>query len=542
MSRSDQFSRIREIADSISDGSATQENYRQLESLLRESDEAMAFYRDYMSLDGSMKAEHQSDLEVVMRRLQIDELIIRPKGGTYSGQIGEMNPSSPPLLDTPRESKPQKNLYLLALLLLVCAFTIMYLMNREKGHPAQLLSGRVKSETHGIKDSGWLPTAQYEVLDQAKLETRAGFQFSLTPGSKFNFNSGTDVLFQHGEFNLKPQQIKQFKLETPMFFLQGQPDDIRLQYTENKHLSLETGDTILSISPKRWRPRHYWNFDKHSDRSQDLVGTADGVIDPSVQFNKGLVGPGAYKFNNTPSQIIHLGSGGGTALATGSFAVHDGISIEAMIHSTWNGEDYDEIFRKDKDGNLRIILSFQNDWDTKNNKVTVPNVESGPVLSFGLYLVGEGYHELELPFNGNGNQLSLRELREKPHHIVATYDCPSGIKAIYIDGKLMTSHQYKPGTRVLSGGPGSASIGNHPVSLQEAFSGTIDEVAFYDFALPPLSIQFHYEAVQKGLNYYGLSPSRRKLHEVEYHLNLPRNSNIQLDNLTGLPTSTTQKK
>lgn len=538
MSRLDQFTKIREIADAISDGSATREDYQKLETLIKDSEEAMTFYRDYMLLDGEMKAEHKPDLEVIMRRMQVDELIIRPKGET---QIQSKAPEPPLLLNSPEKPQKNKSFLIIVTLLLLCLFTIIYFSYQPEEHRAQLLSGQVKSDLGGIQNSGWLKNTDYIVQNQANLKALSGFEYTLFPDSVFNFKTESDIFLNVGKLKLLPASDASFNIETPAYFLEGPSCQLEIELPKNQEMSIETDNTPVFLTPKRWRPKHYWNFDQHSDRSQDLVGTADGVVHPTVQPTKGLVGTGAYQFNNSSAQIINLGSGGGTALATGSFAVHDGISIEAVIHSSWNGEDYDEIFRKDKDGQLRIILSFQNDWDRANNNLSVPKVEPGPVLSFGLYLVGEGYHELELPFNGKNKQLSLKELRGKPHHIVATYDCTSGIKAIFINGKMMAFHQYKPGTRVLSGGPGSASIGNHPVSLQEAFSGIIDEVAFYDFALPPLTIQLHYDAIQNGQNYFGQKPSQQRLNELKYEIKLPVNSKVDLDPLTGLPNSISKK-
>ncbi len=535
MSRSDQFSDIRVIADAISDGSATQDDYKKLETLLKGSDDAMTFYCDYMSLDGQMKAQEKPDLEVVMRRMQVDELIIRPKGEVQP--LNSSHPTSPlttGLINSADSLKPHKGVSIFILALICGVIGFIYSTLHHQDHMAELLNGRVKSEAYGIVTSGKLRNSNYEVIDDATLKVYSGFKSTLSQNSKFHFNQSSEFFFEKGQLLIEPHSSGTFKIETPCFFLEGHSDPIQLNISEHNNPTIKTGHESLMISPKRWRPKHYWNFDRASDRSADLIGKADGINHPSVQHVKGLIGAGAYQFSNNPSQIINVGSGGGTALATGSFAVHDGVSIEAMIHSNWNGKDYDEIFRKDKDGELRMILSFQNDW-VKDTKYTVPQVEEGPVLSFGLYLVGEGYHELELPFNGHGQQLTLEELHSKAYHIVATYDCSSGLKAIYIDGKMLASHQYKPGTRVLSGGPGSASIGNSPVNSKETFDGIIDEVAFYDFALNSLSIQNHFEATQKGLNYFGQKPSDQNLKSIEYKVQLPPRYTIEIETMTGLP-------
>ncbi|MDU0352550.1 hypothetical protein RS130_00290 [Paraglaciecola aquimarina] len=85
---------------------------------------------------------------------------------------------------------------------------------------------------------------------------------------------------------------------------------------------------------------------------------------------------------------------------------------------------------------------------------------------------------------------------------------------------------------------GQASIGNNPAEsrwLMEAFSGIIDEVAFYDFALPSLSINQHLQNAQKGQNYFSLPPSADPLPKA-IKLSLPMHSAIELDKLTGLPS------
>src|SRR5205807_7491970 len=143
----------------------------------------------------------------------------------------------------------------------------------------------------------------------------------------------------------------------------------------------------------------------------------------------------------------------------------------------WSGEqfDYDEIFRKEDFLDL-MLLSFQND-----------NVE-GPNLSFGL-MVGGVYDELDMPLDGVGGRPALADLEDgQPHRIVATYDAATGLKAIYVDGTLRDSVSLAPGSLITSGGPADAVIGNHTYRI-EPFTGTIDEVAFYNRALTSSEIR-----------------------------------------------------
>ncbi|WP_420933467.1 LamG-like jellyroll fold domain-containing protein [Alteromonas sp. A081] len=170
----------------------------------------------------------------------------------------------------------------------------------------------------------------------------------------------------------------------------------------------------------------------------------------------------------------------------------DGVTIEALIRPEYSGKfkEIDVIFRKDKgDNELRMLLSFQHD---QGKNYLLPEGQFNESLSLGLYIVGQGYHELKQPLDGLEGRPTLAQLQQGDfHHIVASYNVPTGLKAIYINGELLASYQYLPGSKILSGGPGQASIGNNPAEsrwLMEAFSGIIDEVAFYDFALPSLSI------------------------------------------------------
>ncbi len=88
----------------------------------------------------------------------------------------------------------------------------------------------------------------------------------------------------------------------------------------------------------------------------------------------------------------------------------------------------------------------------------------------------------------------------RPHHLVATYDSFTGRKAIYIDGRLRFSYGFPVGTLILSGGPTPATIGNH--NKREPFTGTIDEVAYYDFTLSLDEVSAHYQRAMRGEPYF----------------------------------------
>jgi len=256
-------------------------------------------------------------------------------------------------------------------------------------------------------------------------------------------------------------------------------------------------------------PVCYWPFDDATAGSAtvaDVVGGLSATLGSGAKPVPGLVGPGALQFDNTHSAEATIAGGTGDQVGTGLLAMVEGVTLEAVIVSAWSGRfgDYDEIYRKE-DGDARVLLSFQNDG-TNFGEYTEPAVPAGPCLSFGLHLAGRGYRELDMPLDGRDGRPTLAEITDgKPHHVVATYDSFTGRKAIFIDGRLRFSHDYPVGTMVLSGGPVAATIGsNH--GHGEPFTGVIDELALYDFALTPAEIAGHWRRTASGENYFGTEP------------------------------------
>ncbi len=106
----------------------------------------------------------------------------------------------------------------------------------------------------------------------------------------------------------------------------------------------------------------------------------------------------------------------------------------------------DEIFRKDQsDKENRILLSFQND---RGKSILRPAGDYKESLSFRLYIVVQGSHELKLPLDGKSG---------RPHNIAETYNVKTGLEAIFIDGEMLVSYQYPAGSKVLSSGTGGAN-------------------------------------------------------------------------------------
>ncbi len=149
-----------------------------------------------------------------------------------------------------------------------------------------------------------------------------------------------------------------------------------------------------------------------------------------------------------------------------------------------------------------MLLCFQND-DGARQRTIPPLDQHGPTLAFGLNLAADGYSELEVPLDGREGRPTLAALRDgKPHHIVATYDSWTGVKSLYIDGRLCQQAEFPAGTLIIGGGPTDAIIGN-TAGGGEPYSGDIDEVAIYNFALTKEEIAEHWQQASAGRNYVG---------------------------------------
>jgi hypothetical protein len=534
MNPSDEFEEIRLIADDVCDGEVTPEQMQKLEALLTVSEEAKRFYLDYIGMHAHMKAASSPQVELVMRRSQVDEFIVRPAGSSSDIAIPSNNSSTNPTLISGPTASSRKNPLIWGLLT-ICGVLLIYIfMQSPKDSLGEVKQGRIKDlERHAYPEN--VLAGEYLAETDSFLKFNNSSSLKLTAGSSFDLTNANKIYLKKGSLQFIQESDNSLSLTAPNFKMISASKSISLMQDPNfSEIEVNSNNTF---TPLRWRPKHYWNFDHSSDRALDSAGEAHGIISEPVKPVTGLLGKGAFHFNQQKDAIIKLGSGGGTALATGSFAVSDGLTIEALVKTEWSGKfmDSDEIFRKDKgDGNMRMLFCFQNDY---NKKHVFPKDYHGPTLSFGLYLVGHDYHELKLPLDGKDGRPTLESLKDgKAHHVAATYNVRSGVKGIYIDGTLLMSHQYEPGTRMITGGPGSAVIGNTPTKLNEAFTGVIDEVAFYDFALPSYMVLHHFSNFQKGLNYYGLEPGSKTLPD-KLSMKLPADEVIILDSLTGLPVS-----
>lgn len=239
-------------------------------------------------------------------------------------------------------------------------------------------------------------------------------------------------------------------------------------------------------------PVSWWTFDESNagtGTAFDQVDSNPGTFQGTATRTAGLVGLGAALFNNLNGDAVNVGQGSGN-----NFSTTTGITLEALFTTAWNGVGNHELFRKEDGGN-RILLSFQ-------QAASIDGFDS-PGISLGLN-VGGVYGELDMPFDGLAGRPTLAQMADgNTHHVVATYDSVSGLKAFYIDGTLRFSTTLSG--LITSGGGANAYIGSFG-GFGEPFTGVLDEVAFYNTALSAGEILIHYRNITTGYNYYTPEP------------------------------------
>jgi ferric-dicitrate binding protein FerR (iron transport regulator) len=334
-----------------------------------------------------------------------------------------------------------------------------------------------------------------------RLTTTDGTDVQIEGPAMFGASSRSEgVLFEGSVHASLTRPDSNYSIQTSGLRVTDRGTNFRVATMENDQIRVDVIDGEVEVQSRVRRPLYYWSFDEGgsavtADSERNLRYSHD-----HIKQLTGLVGAGALVFENQKDEVVRIETGTGVEVGTGNMACSSGISIEALVVCRWSGSpmDYDEIFRKE-DGNHRMLLSFQNDGDVNN--FDIPEVTPGPCLSFGLHLEGHGYSELDMPLDGREGRPNLEELSDgRPHHIVATYDSFTGRKAIYVDGRQRFSHDFPVGTLILNCGPTPATIGNH--NNREPFTGTIDEVAYYDFALSPDEVSAHHTRAMHGEPYF----------------------------------------
>jgi len=362
--------------------------------------------------------------------------------------------------------------------------------------PTQIVGVLVSEKSRNISSST-LNVDQGE----AELKTTDGIDLQIEGPAKFGASSSSAGVLFHGSVlaNLTRPNTK-YSIETTGLRVIDRGTEFRVAKMDQNQVRVEVLDGEVEVQSRIRKPLFLWSFDDFPSNSGDKPAVDSGIVSHRVERVPGIVGSGALSFENRNDSLVQINAGAGKEVGTGAMACSSGISIEAIVISRWDGGkiNYDEIFRKE-DGNHRMLLSFQNDGSPFGYET--PQVASGPCLSFGLHLNQYGYSELDMPLDGKEGRPTLQEITDgTPHHIVATYDSFTGRKSIFIDGRIRMSHDFAEGTLLLNGGPALAEIGNH--GSFEPFTGIIDEVAYYDFALTDEEIALHYERAMRGLPYY----------------------------------------
>lgn len=313
------------------------------------------------------------------------------------------------------------------------------------------------------------------------LETVSRAEVWLDEEARVAITGASEVLHFSGDLSVRAGQSQQtFAVELPGLRVVGHGNEFRIAHLADDLVEIATVDGVVEVQRRSRLPRYFWQFSEAVDgRVLDRTGQLSVTVSPAVEVVQGPTGGRALSFANEATDAARISGDDSLALGEGPFACASGISIEAVVVCRWTAafRDYDEIFRKE-DGPHRMLLSFQNDLhDTE-----IPPVADGPVLSFGIHIDGTGYSELDMPLDGANGRPTVADLTDgRPHHIVATYDAFSGVKSLYVDGRLRFSHLFEPGSVILNGGPAPAIIGNW--RNREPFNGLIEALGFFDFAL-----------------------------------------------------------
>ncbi len=331
-----------------------------------------------------------------------------------------------------------------------------------------------------------------------EMRTASGTTVSVASASRFGFASESSGLLYRGEVLVSSLvSSTQYTVEMQNVRIVGRDAKFRVQRNDEDLARVEALEGQVEIQARAFGPRLYWSFDNNNDRDMLQSGTLPLLLGDYVDRVPGLIGSGALGFTRRSGAYATLVGGTEPQVGGGLFSMSGGMSLEAVITSNWDGADdnHDVIFRKE-DGPNRILLSFQDNKRTVND-FAMPKVPPGPVLSYGIFLRELGYSELDMPLDGKEGRPTVAQIADgKPHFVTAAYDSFSGIKMIAIDGQVRFSHQFPIGHCIQSGGPKPALIGGW--RKRETFSGVIDELAIYDYALSDEELASHFELARQG--------------------------------------------
>ena len=327
--------------------------------------------------------------------------------------------------------------------------------------------------------------------------TNNSVSVQVASGSLFGFADDASGLLYRGSVDVSTTgPSDQYAIELGDQRVLSRGSRFALTKLDPDRTELQVIDGSVDIQTRLDGPRLRWSFDQHPDSLPILLqGHARKVA--------GIIGVGAVQLDGTRGTRVDIVGGSGDTVSSGAFAFSSGMTIECVVTTTWDGmENNAELIFRKEDGPNRILLGFQNN----ENDYEIPAVPKGPVLSFGIFIQGSGYSELDMPLDGQQGRPTVAEIANGlPHHIAATYDSFTGIKAIAVDGQVRFSHQFPVGQCIQSGGPKPASIGGW--RNRETWSGIIDELAFYDYALSSEQIALHAENATRQSDWFQLQAS-----------------------------------
>lgn len=561
------------LADAVFSGIAASQDCERLDAILSAHEAARAEFVRYAMLNSQLHLSNLaltsltnadvSDDTSVLRRAFLSDVTEADVGwasGDVEPHTSQRAPQPPASADITFGGKVLcrdrgagqrlKWFRITTLMFVVTAILAFALYDRKQ---SDLLRDAERTETHlasrydarvfplatvglmdGDETKSFTPTTLSPAEDVTRFVSASGADVSVASSSLLGVGTGqSGVLFQGSVRARLDQRGRAFEVISSHLRVIGTDAQFQVTQRPDKSLVVHVTKGEIEVQRRVRSPIFYWNFDRESE--SNVLAERNRFVCRATPTT-GLVGSGAILFNNEPQDVLRVLGGRGKQVGTGDMACSSGISIEALIAPKWNGElyDYDEIFRKE-DGTCRTLLSFQNDED--NCDFDTPEVPEGPCLAFGLNLVGNGYSELDMPLDGREGRPSLSSLCDgELHHVVATYDSFTGIKAIYVDGKRCFAHQFPVGSLILNGGPAYATIGSY-AAYPEPFTGVIDEVAYYDFALTAAEIDAHYAQVLNGVPYVTNVAGKSRTERWRSVTRIEAGEERIIDAVTGHPSS-----
>lgn len=535
-----------DLIDRWCDGTITAEQMARLESLMRgdAGRDARRLFLQYASVHAELACSDGALLSLAAADAY-DDLTAAAAGE------GELDAPAPPIPTTAagQQRSGRRIALLVAAGTLLLAITVVLVLRFDRESPnasIAVLNNADDAQWDGPPPPRAIAAATLRLSrGTATLRTRDGATLVMIGPATLEVRSATEAVLHAGRLVAgATSRAEPLILHTPSLRIRIDDAAVYADVDPSAHTELTVREGAVVVTSRFAPPRHYWSFDEPAGQALSRTSQTHGQPSDRVRRAPGIIGPHAVEFDDHTDSVIDLGQGGGDEPGKGEFSVTDGLTLEALIISRWSGKglttgdpfDYDEIFRKD-DGAHRLLLSFQNDDGAQ--RPTVPPVPRGPCLAFGLYVHGHGYSELDMPLDGLEGRPTVAQIADgKPHHIVATYDAATGLKAIYIDGVMRFSYRFTTGAKAVSGGLAHAVIGNWgvpPKPSVEPFHGLIDELAFYDYALTERQVAAHYANVQRGLTYFGLPPDPAARGEALFTMPLAAPAVMRFDSVTGSP-------